>query len=585
MKLDDAYDVILTLAAKEAFARTLKRLTKKGPTTIDAQLVEARLCSQARKDTQVKTLLSPNTHVYIEEFYCSPSLRRGKNRFTPSNSDDFDDHALIEGVAGQGKSILLRHLCATSVLKLGRIALYYELRRLDHIKPLPNIVFESLTELGLPGNSEALKSLSAERDVELYLDGFDELTQKDAEKIDRDIDFITRTYPFVRLFVTSRPHIELSKNSNLTSYRIDNLNHVDIYGMIDKLCPENGLAEGLKTKLRSHPGKALDLLETPLLVTLLVAQYRQTQQIPDQLWEFYDSIFSVLFERHDSFKTPFSRKKRLNSTTHTYRKIFDQFCYGTLFADSLDTERTLKIAEWALQPRKLEGRSEDFLRDITDISSLVNEDDNFWTFIHNSIQEFHAARYLLSGTDIETRKNAELLTQMQNVASRDQVLRFAREIDEFRSLQFIELPVYERLTEPLEMGAEISDADCEEWLKKHATRVCFERKNPGVEFHFNVITDWPGEPPIRMYALRGQADLARKAIDDASPIKQLSTLLTDPVFRARLVGETRKRLQPIMEKRRRCFQEISERAADREQNSNVLQHLLEELPFPGRARQ
>lgn len=445
MNQDDLTNIVYTQLATAAINKLISKLGKKPVEPLDADLIQQRLLMQARQVGSVKTLLSTDNPVSIDEFYCAPRVRLNTQVFVPLSSDQFRyDQVLVEGIAGQGKSILLKSLCVDAVVNRGKIAFFYELRRLDDMKPLVSIIIESMKELGLPGNTEALKSLAVERGLEIYLDGFDEINQKKAERIDREIYYLISNHPFLRLFVSSRPHMGLSKNSSFWTHKIESLNHKDVNRLIDKICRESATANTLKKKLADHEGKVLDLLETPLLVTLLIAQYSQTQQIPEQLSEFYENIFPVLFERHDSFKTPFQRPKRLNLTTSSYKRIFQNFCFASLFAGALSFDRAVGVAKWAIESLGITVDPEGFLRDVSDISSLINEEGDGWSFIHSSVQEYYAASFMLSGSDSQLARYAEKFDKVYNETSRDQVFRFAREIDEYRFAKFVEVPFYQR---------------------------------------------------------------------------------------------------------------------------------------------
>lgn len=215
MDVENLKDIVLSAAASAAVDKVANSLGKKAKQPIDAELLKIRLRVYADRISKVKTLLSPDGVVQIEDFYCPPRLRFGDYRLVPTGSDDFKDQVLIEGIVGHGKSVLMRYLCKQSIVKKGRVALFYELRRLDYMKPLARIVMDEITEFGLPGNSESLKQLSVESGLEIYLDGFDEIDQKKAIKIDRDIEHFVKTYEFARVFVSSRPYVGLSKKRDL----------------------------------------------------------------------------------------------------------------------------------------------------------------------------------------------------------------------------------------------------------------------------------------------------------------------------------------------------------------------------------
>jgi hypothetical protein len=570
--------VVFSALAKASIDKLIKRVERKDADRIDPQIVRERLKAHARDVSSVKTLLSTESRVSIDEFYCVPSVTIGSRRHPASKSSVFrEDHILIEGVAGQGKSILLRHLCAKSILDDGKIAIFYELRRLDPLKPLAGVVFDSLIQFGLPGNAEALRSLSVERDVELYLDGFDELTQKEQVKIDRDLSYFATNFPFVRVFVSARPHVGLGTNAILTTYRVAALDKRDAYRMIDKLCREPKLAPELKSKLDNHKGSVTDLLETPLLVTLLVAKYSQTHRIPEQLSDFYADIFQTLFEKHDNFKIPFHRTRRLEISTQNYEKAFERFCFVSLFVEVLTAEKAEALAKWALDGRKLPGQPHDLLCDISDISSLIHDEAGVWSFIHNSVQEFYAAEYLLAGTDEEVGVKAGRLVGVQNAATKEQIFRFACEVDEFRYRKFVELPFRRQLASPLVDLSEIGiDSEaCRKWLEVHVRDVVLDKNKTDGGCFFSVYTDNLQDTPIRLFAPTADVPAVKAAIL-RDPSAAISELFAIPVVNSRLTSEASKRLIPLIEGFLESQRVVESLADERRRSEQALADLLGE---------
>ena len=577
---DEAVKAIFSAGARISIDSLIKRLGSKAKSPINHALVFSRIQLYASQICKVKTLLSPETLVPIDSFYCAPRLFARGRTYRPKSSSDFrEDHVLIEGVAGQGKSVLLRYLCARAITEQGKIALFYEMRRLDKLKPLITIVQESLHEFGLPGTTEGLKTLAVERDIELYLDGFDELDRKSSEKLDRDINYISINHPFIKIFVTSRPHIGLAKNSSLEAYRIETLDRSDIHRLIRILCPDALVSDSLIRNLDFHRGRALELLETPLLVTLLVAQYSQTQQLPEQLAEFYDNIFPVLFERHDSFKTPFVRTKHLGLTTHTYRKVFQQFCFGSLFAADLTADTAIDLARWAMNANSIDPKPELFLADICDISSLINEEGGHWSFIHNSIQEFYAASYILSGNDGELRGHSESLASVPNLASREQVFRFAREINGSRFVEFVELPFYEGLSKPLPSDSQLGKVDVAEWLCEHASSIVFDKNLAEGGRFFTIRTNVYADSPLRLFAPEKIVSDVVKIIDrDVSPQEKVRSLFFLPLISERLFSEAKARVQPYLEKRIEARKFVQEKREEGRRSNDFLASLLKKQP-------
>lgn len=575
MDLHQVGESVLSTAAIDSIKRIAKGLSTKAGNEVDPTLVQAQLEAYAREVALVRTLLSVESRVPIDRFFCPPRVRLGGKAFIAADSSAFyDNHVLVEGVAGQGKSSLLRHLCVTSILKHGRIALYYELRRLERLKSLETIIREDLSNIGLPAKEADLRHLAASRDLEIYLDGFDEIDRKQSMQIDRDITRLQRLNPHLKIFVSARPHAGMHASDVLTPLRIEKLNHRDVERLVEKISLSPELAKGLIERVRSHSGNALDLLETPLLVTLLVAQYAQTQQIPDQLSEFYDNIFPLLFERHDSFKVPFVRTRRLEVTNAVYRNVFQAFCYASLCVSPVSEQVALEVAKWAMSEVGASGKPEDFLSDISEISSLLVKDGDHWVFIHNSIQEFFAAQYLLSRQDADLEGSVAFLNKLPNQNAVSQVLGFARGLAPVKVTKFVEIPLLETKLEPISKGDHIDDELIKAWLRINVDRIAFDSNSDDAGRYFSLWMDGAGFNAIRCFALEAQLPELGSIIVPGAPVKEVLEKLLLWRVGPRLISEARKLVEPLLEQLNSCYEIVERDEGQSAASKRFLQDLI-----------
>lgn len=79
MQIDVSEEIskaVLSAFAKASLDRVLARLANKVEAgNLDPSIVRSRLELHAAKISQVKTLLSTDSHVEIEKFYCPPRIR------------------------------------------------------------------------------------------------------------------------------------------------------------------------------------------------------------------------------------------------------------------------------------------------------------------------------------------------------------------------------------------------------------------------------------------------------------------------------------------------------------------------------
>ena len=115
-------DPVGIAVAKTVFVKlvlgVVKSLSGVGATKIKQWNTEnkaKKLFVKIDKVRKVKTLWQVDKAVDIKSFFCEPHILYHGNRYRIDSVADllvFSRNLLIEGAAGQGKSIFLRHLCA-----------------------------------------------------------------------------------------------------------------------------------------------------------------------------------------------------------------------------------------------------------------------------------------------------------------------------------------------------------------------------------------------------------------------------------------------------------------------------------------
>ena len=94
-----------------------------------------KLKENIRQVGQICTIASRQAST-VDEIYYPAKTKHGSGSRTIISTDDlFPDNiriALIQGTAGQGKSVFLRYLCLRDLDYSGKIPLFIELRKIDH---------------------------------------------------------------------------------------------------------------------------------------------------------------------------------------------------------------------------------------------------------------------------------------------------------------------------------------------------------------------------------------------------------------------------------------------------------------------
>ena len=116
----------------------------------------ASLYKKISKVRQVKTIWQVDKPVDLSEFYCDPHVVVDEERKIVRKIADIglEGNILIEGTAGQGKSIFLRYLTSKELLYGEVIPLFIELRRIDKDHSFKNRIFAAFESLGLDVDDE-----------------------------------------------------------------------------------------------------------------------------------------------------------------------------------------------------------------------------------------------------------------------------------------------------------------------------------------------------------------------------------------------------------------------------------------------
>lgn len=169
----------------------------------------------------VKTLWSIEKEVSLFDFYYPSRVvfPGEKNAKSIVSLEDFPEKSslVIQGTAGQGKSIFLRYLygqLSFSITSHKKIPLFVELRRIAKEKSLADSILDALERTGLPSSEELLDVYLESDRIILLLDGFDEISFELVSQVCDDLEQISARFPSLRIVVTSRPEAAIQKSAH-----------------------------------------------------------------------------------------------------------------------------------------------------------------------------------------------------------------------------------------------------------------------------------------------------------------------------------------------------------------------------------
>ena len=460
---------------------------------------EDRLAEKLAITDRIKTLWSPEKETSLLEIYFPSTVMVG-----PANPKRIDSlkelpegNVVIEGIVGHGKSIFLRYLCLQELSGVGSgtLPLFLELRVLTAKKGLQERLYEAMDKLDVDNSPEVFDHLARSGKVSLLLDGFDELDENLVPETIQHLEFLMEKYPTLRIIITSRPSNEIQKSRHVRKVSLCGLKKKDYQSFLRKL----GLAQDkildIIDAINRSPRDISSLITTPLMLTLLVLVYESEREIPAELPEFYERLFSTMFSRHDRLKAGFNRKHHSGLSEQKLQKLFEVFCFlalrnkhGRTLTSAEFHENFERAKEVAQETLTLE---EKFKIDIVKIACLMLEEGfDSITFLHMSIAEYFAASFIKrSSEDLAKKFYTKAIRASDNWEA---TLSFLEKIDSYRYEKYFNLPRYLALLEEIK-GDINRNADPSAWLNLFLTA------NPDFRLGFGRIDDSPSDIEPRGY--------------------------------------------------------------------------------------
>jgi len=380
----------------------VKELILRWKTTQQAEKLHANI----RQIGKITTIASRETST-IDEIYYPSRVKLGKsgNRLVAFASELLGGNSritLIVGTAGQGKSVLLRYLCLRDLDLQGNLPLFIELRKIDGAKNLTTLLHEHLISLGIGEENpeEILKILLKSGKTRLFLDGYDEISREYSLRTKAEITRLVRDFDKAEILITSRPGAisqHLGDSFEIHQCEVAPISPSEHGEFFQRI----GVDPETKQRLLGAIGRSRSeikiLLSTPLMLTLMVKTCGAQQDLPDTLPEFYDSLFNVLSSTHDGTKPGYLRQKATNLGNSDLEKLFCAFSFASkeLFKRNSLSQRQFEDSfANATKISDVKCSIEGFKTDVTETICLMVKDGLDTAFIHKSIQEYYAARFI-----------------------------------------------------------------------------------------------------------------------------------------------------------------------------------------------
>jgi len=382
----------------------------------------------------------------LDLFYYPPYIDSDQGHIQAEKIEEISSkNFVIEGVAGQGKSILLRYLTFKEYQESQRIPIFIELRKLNDKGEIISFIKEAISSWIFLVSDELVSWVLRSGKIVLLLDGFDELKAKDVPNVIKDLESISQLYPQTQIVVTSRPDNAIQSSNFFKVLTIRPYEDDDRVGLIRKLVNDQDSCGNLVKALKESPLKVDELLTTPLMITLFVMTYRAKLIIPDSLSKFYEELFSVLIYKHDRTKPGYQREFKSNLNESELQDWFEVLCFISKNENKLVFESRQDLLDCIKKSISKKFQKEDpsaLLEDITKNLCLIIRDGNNYSYIHRSIQEFFVASFFKKRPQDLAEQTYKLLDAKSTKYRAE--IRFLSEIDSYRYRKYLLKPSLER---------------------------------------------------------------------------------------------------------------------------------------------
>lgn len=347
-------------------------------------------------------------------------------------------YSVLIGAPGSGKSILLRYIgrkVANAWFEAKNsdidntnktpLPFYFKLNSLNKIAGnnidtidvlLLSVLQNHIVQHANVSKELALSWISQPNSVLWLLDGFDEVRGLSARQdLLAGIAALARTRVKDKFVISVRPSgYQKSLGGEWVDFELLNLSDFQILGVLknwENIATKNNdipiIATNLNYDLNLNTALS-QLRRNPLLLTLAVLFYRTSGSLPNDRWEFYtraDEHLRVVIARLRS-----TAELKLESYNQHWAAILGQIALQGMKNNRVYFERTeiedivskyFKSQEYT--SREIAYEVSIFIEAADNVLGiLVAYSENSYSFLHLTFQEFHAAKWLHTSSELPT---------------------------------------------------------------------------------------------------------------------------------------------------------------------------------------
>lgn len=224
-----------------------------------------------------RTLLHGDQNVFLHQVYYPLNIKN----ITKHNVIRVDDKTILPqhtpiciiGIAGQGKTTIMRKLFLEELVERKNLPVFINLRQIDDFKGLScaQLLLQHLNSRGIDGEIADAHYLCKKGAISFFFDGFDEIPFNQRMYALKVIGEAHDRYG-CKVIVTTRPDTEITRQPGYDIYNVEYLNSNMLYGVISKTIDDADTANNLKNMLEKKNTSGIASKPQSFWIFLLLRQ-------------------------------------------------------------------------------------------------------------------------------------------------------------------------------------------------------------------------------------------------------------------------------------------------------------------------
>lgn len=419
------------------------------------------------KNNIMTTIVFGRLQKTLEDLYIPLTLEEYGNEVKKWSVDEkcYDilenySRILIVDMAGMGKSTIIKYFACQGVNLHKCIPIVIELRRLGKNQSILEYIQTQINSLDKNIKVEEIIDILKKGDFVIFLDGYDEITNKNKSAVLDTIQEFTSKATNTKIIITSREEDDLNSLGEYKCVNIKPLTEEEAYRLIEKYDNGGEISKKLIKRLRDDSSMDIlkEFLENPLLVSLLYKTFEYKEEIPYKKIDFYEQVYDALFNDHDKTKgSAYVHEKKTKLDRYQFEQILRVFGFLSLKNDqveyslqliSLILKRSIERFGW------LKISVDDFLHDITHAVPFIQRDGNEYKWVHKSFMEYFASCFICFDNKESEEKYLNRLCNYDYSLKFLNVLDFCYEMDTLSFRKYVILPYLEKYVDKYEKSFE-----------------------------------------------------------------------------------------------------------------------------------